>query len=326
LVCAELLVAGRNAVTTRAECEQVVNYEETARLATEAFASSNRVILAERLRWFYERCFSLGATVIALRDGDRKVGQIAMVRQRLRLDGQEETAAQLVDLFISREFRGKERLRQLYAEVERQFIQQDIRFAIGMPNAKALGVNAYFFDLKPFLRLPFSMGVATPLAPQHDIQSSRFDPADKGLALSLLAGYGSAPDENGVIWDPARLFERLCNYGRQYGIHTLDGVLLISSPRISRGMMYTLLCGFMTRKDTEASRATTRRLVREACKMWKRPLFAYAGVNSRLAAAPGLVLPGKIRPSPLLVQLRDFKPERRPLRLDRFELIDFDYA
>ena len=129
-----------------------------------------------------------------------------------------------------------------------------------------------------------------------------------------------------MLWDPARLFERLCNYDREYGIHTLDGVLLISSPRSSRGLMYTLLCGFTTRGDTKASRATTRHLVRDACRMWKRPLFAYAGVNFKLAAPPGIVLPAKFRPSPLLVQLRDFKPERRPLRLDRFELIDFDLA
>lgn len=313
-------------MTTRAECEQVVNYEETARLATEAFASLNRVIMPERLRWFYERCFSLGATVVALRNGDQKVGQIAMVRQTLRLNGQEESAAQLVDLFISKEFRGKERLRQLYAEVEKQFVKQDIRFAIGMPNAKAVGVNEYFFNLKPFLRLPFSMGVAIPSASQRDIQSSRFDPANKSVALSLLDGYGSCPDQNGVLWDPARLFERLCAYDREYGIHALDGVLLISSPRSSRGMMFTLLCGFTTRGAAEASRATTRRLVRDACRMWKRPLFAYAGINSKLAAAPGIVLPAKFRPSPLLVQLRDFKPERQPLRLDRFELIDFDLA
>jgi hypothetical protein len=313
-------------VTTRAECEQVVNYEETARLATEAFASLNHIIMPERLRWFYERCFSLGATVIALRDGDRKVGQIAMVRQTLRLNGQDESAAQLVDLFICKEFRGKERLRQLYAEVERQFVKQDIRFAIGMPNAKALGVNEYFFNLKPFLKLPFSMGVTIPLPPRRDIQSSSFDPTTKSLALSLLAGYGSSPAESGVLWDPARLFERLCNYDREYGIHTLDGVLLISSPRSSRGVTYTLLCGFTTRGGAEASRATTGRLIRDACRMWKRPLFAYAGINSKLAAPPGIVLPDKFRPSPLLVQLRDFKPDRKPLRLDRFELIDFDLA
>jgi hypothetical protein len=313
-------------VATRAECEQIVNYEETARLATEAFASPNLVIMPERLRWFYERCFSLGTTVIALRNGDRKVGQIAMVRQTLRLNGQEESAAQLVDLFICKEFRGKERLQQLYAEVERQFVKQDIRFAIGMPNAKALGVNEYFFNLKPFLRLPFSMGVAIPLPSQPDVHSSRFDPSNKNVALSLLAGYGSSPEQNGVVWDHTRLFERLCKYKQEYGIHTLNGVLLISSPRSSRGTTYTLLCGFLTRGGAEASPATIRRLVRDACRMWKRPLFAYAGVNSKLSAPPGVVLPAKFRPSPLLVQLRDFKPERQPLRLDCFQLIDFDLA
>lgn len=313
-------------MATRAECEQIVNYEETARLATEAFASPNLVILPERLRWFYERCFSLGATVIALRDGDRKVGQIAMVRQALRVQGKEESAAQLVDLFITREFRGRERLQQLYAEVERQFVKQDIRFAIGMPNAKALGVNEHFFSLKPFLRLPFSTGLAIPLPPRQDLISARFDPSDRDHALSLLAGYGSSPEENGVIWDETKLFERLCNYGREYGIHALDNVLLISSPRSWRGIKYTLLCGFMTSRGIEASPAAVRRLVGDACRLWKRPLFAYAGANSKLCSLPGIVMPAKLRPSPLLVQLRDFKPERQPLRLDRFQLLDFDFA
>jgi hypothetical protein len=313
-------------VATTAECEQIVNYEETARLATEAFASSNLVIMPERLRWFYERCFSLGATVIALRDGGRKVGQIAMVRQTLRVDGQEESAAQLVDLFISREFRGKERLRLLYAEVEKQFIKQDIRFAIGMPNAKALGVNEHFFNLKPFLRLPFSMGVAIPVPLRQGLLSFRFDPSNKNQILSLFAGFRSSPEENGVIWDEAKLFERLCSYKREYGIHVLDDVLLISSPRSSHGINYTLLCGFMTRRGAASTPIVVRRVVRAACRLWGRHLFVYAGVNSKLSSAPGIVMPTKIRPSPLLVQLRDFKPERKPLHLDRFQLLDFDLA
>jgi hypothetical protein len=313
-------------VATTAECEQIINYEETARLATEAFASPNLTIMPERLRWFYERCFSLGTTVIALRDEGRKVGQIAMVRQMLRVDGRQESAAQLVDLFVSREFRGKERLRLLYAEVERQFIKQDIRFGIGMPNAKALGVNEYFFNLKPFLRLPFSMGVALPLPLAKDLLSLRFDASDRDRFLSVFAGFRSSPNENGVIWDENRLYERLCSYRREYGIHVLDNVMLISSPRSSRGVNYTLLCGFMTRRGTHAAPVVARRTVRAACRMWDRPLFVYAGVNSELSSAPGFVMPTKVRPSPLLVQLRDFKPERKPLHLDRFQLLDFDFA
>jgi hypothetical protein len=313
-------------MATRAECEQIVNYEETAQLATEAFASPNLVFLPERLRWFYERCFSLGTTVIALRSGDRKVGQIAMVRQALRLNGQEESAAQLVDLFICKEFRGKERLHQLYAEVERQFGKQDIRFAIGMPNAKAAGVNEHFFNLKPFLRLPFSMGIAIPLPPRRNLLSFHFNPLNKSQVFSLFTGHRSSPDENGVIWDETKLFERLCSYKREYGIHELDDVLLISSPRSSHGMNYTLLCGFMTRRGVEATPTTVRRLVHDACRLWKHPLFAYAGINRKLSSQPGIVMPTRFRPSPLLVQLRDFKPERQPLRLDRFQFLDFDFA
>jgi len=44
----------------------------------------------------------------------------------------------LVDLFISKEFRGKERLQQLYAEWKRQFVKQDIRFG-DRPDAERQG-------------------------------------------------------------------------------------------------------------------------------------------------------------------------------------------
>lgn len=129
-----------------------------------------------------------------------------------------------------------------------------------------------------------------------------------------------------MIWDEAKLFERLCSYKREYGIHVLDDVLLISSPRSSRGLNYTLLCGFLTRGGAKAGPTIVRRVVRAACRLWGRPLFVFSGVNSKLAATPGIVMPAMVRPSPLLVQLRDFKPERKPLRLDRFQLLDFDLA
>jgi hypothetical protein len=41
---------------------------------------------------------------------------------------------------------------------------------------------------------------------------------------------------------------------------------------------------------------------------------------------PGLRLPDRIRPSPMLLQLRDFKPGAKPVELDRFQLLDFDFA
>src|SRR5438034_4463206 len=134
-------------------CEETIDYEETARAATEAFGS-HVVFQPTQLQWSYERCFSLGTIVVSLRDGGRKVGQCAMVRQLVLMNGVYEPAVQIVDLFITKEFRSKDCLRQLYGEVEHQCALQKIRFALGMPNARAVAVNAHFFKMQPFLRLP----------------------------------------------------------------------------------------------------------------------------------------------------------------------------
>lgn len=311
-------------MTTRAECEAGVDYSETSKLAMAAFASPHVVFTPERLRWFYERCFALGSTVIALRNGEEKVGQIAIVRQTIMLNGKAESAAQLVDLFISPQFRGRDSLSKLYDEVGRQFEQQDIRFAIGMPNAKALGVNAHFFKLQPFLRLPLYMGVALPWPHSRETVSLPFSAETRGKCAELFSGYATPADENGVSWTAEGLAERLSDLTHRYAVHAVDSVLLISSPRQSRGLSYTLLCGFFARAGARVSRADLRQVVGSACGFWNHPLFAYAGVNERLGTLPGVQLPAKVRPSPLLVQLRDFKPEREPLRFDRFQVLDFD--
>jgi len=171
-----------------------------------------------------------------------------------------------------------------------------------------------------------SMGVCLPRRSPQDLVSFRLDQTTRDRALSLFASFTGMSEENGLVWDAARLVERLDGVERQYGLHVLDDLLLISSPRMSRGISYTLLCGFLTRPGARVAPQSVRGVVRDACRLWRRPLFAYAGVNNKLPALPGIVLPSSIRPSPLLLQLRDFKPHRKPLRLDRFQLLDFDFA
>lgn len=313
-----------------AEREDRVDYEETAGLANRVFAAAKIIFEARQLQWFYERCFSQGGAVIALRHNGLKVGQMAMVRQTIMTNGRAEAAVQLVDLLVLPEHRGRQSLQQLFGAVEQECIAQDVRFAIGMPNAAATGVNEFFFKLQPFLRMPLCMGVVLPVELPRSTRrtpvSYRFDRSDKSRSLELFARFRTAPNVNGQPWDETSLFDRLCGYKQRYGVHALDDLLLISSPRVSRGISYTLLCGFLTSPGTVADPGTMRALVRSACGMWGRRVFAYAGINSGLASLPGIRLPDRIRPSPLLVQLRDFKPDREPLRLDRFQLLDFDFA
>lgn len=308
-----------------AEREPDIDYVATAQMMTLAFAIAEPTP-PERLEWLYNRSFSSGTTVIALRDGQRKVGQIAMVRQTLQLNGERETAAQLVDLFIIPGYRGKQSLRLLYDEVGREFVEQKIRFAIGMPNAKALGVNAHFFQLQPYLTLPFSVGTSLSRRASSGGLSFQFDPLDRNHLLPLLAEFGTTDTDNGLVWDEIRLFDRLSRPAKKYGIHVFGNLLLISSPRRSRGIDHTLLCGFLVRSGHRASRAERDSAVRAACLMWGHRLFVYVGINDKLPGLPGMVLPQQIRPSPMLVQLRDFRPDKAALRLDRYELIDFDYA
>ncbi|HUN98934.1 MAG TPA: GNAT family N-acetyltransferase [Bradyrhizobium sp.] len=312
-------------MTPTAECEPQVDYVATAELMTLAFAAPEP-IPPVRLEWLYNRSFSSGTTVIALRDGQRKVGQIAMVRQTLQLSDERETAAQLVDLFIIPGYRGKQSLRLLYDEVGRQFIEQKIRFAIGMPNAKALGVNAHFFQLQRYLTLPFSIGMSLSKRISAGGLSFEFDPQDRKRLLPLLAEFGTTHTDNGLVWNETRLFDRLSRPSKKYGIHVFGNLLLISSRGRSRGIDHTLLCGFLVRPGHRASESELGDAVRAACLMWECRLFVYVGVNIKLPRPPGLVLPQRFRPSPMLVQLRDFRPEKAPLQLDRYELIDFDYA
>ncbi|HEX9471330.1 MAG TPA: hypothetical protein VF957_17505, partial [Bradyrhizobium sp.] len=93
----------------------------------------------------------------------------------------------------------------------------------------------------------------------------------------------------------------------------------------TKGVSYTLLCGFFARSLATVTSQGVRELVCAACHFWKRPLFVYAGVNDRLPKLPGIPLPARLRP-PMLVQLRDFEPEKPDVRLSRFQLIDSDFV
>src|SRR5262245_20306056 len=96
--------------------EEPVDYEVTARIATDAFRARRALFYPEQLKWFYERAFSHGTTLITLRDGHRKIGQCAMVHQLVLMDTVCEHGVQLVDLFVVEGFRSREVLKLLYDE------------------------------------------------------------------------------------------------------------------------------------------------------------------------------------------------------------------
>jgi hypothetical protein len=301
-----------------------VDYELTAKIATEAFASGDVCFSVERIKWLYERGFGQGTTVLSALDDGRKVGQIARINQRLHLDGEPRAATQLVDLFVLQAYRSAPLLRRIYREVERICSNRHIRYVLALPNDKSVLLNERFLKLKPVLQLPVRAGVSLVA---HDPSRVKFSgslkPMTKPEAVELLSGFGGLAGQNGLCWNGDALLSRLDDPTRDYAI-TAD-LLLISSSRKSRGIRHTMLCGFFARQGAAITNDDVQQLVRAACRFQKLPVFVYAGISNSLPTLPGVALPARVRPS-MLVQLRDFHAEGHEVRFDRFELIDSDFV
>ena len=306
--------------------ETTIDFDITARAATEAFASKEVAFSAERIEWLYQRGFSQGATVVAAYDDGAKVGQIALIRQTICWHGECCPAAQLVDLWILKAYRSPQLIRRIYSEVERLCLAQNIRFIVAMPNENSRLLNERILKLKPALLLNIRAGISVWRPRSSKLKySGCLKALTKTAAVELFSGYAAKSAETGLRWDGDSLFERTDDPTCDYAAHAAADLLLISSSRKTRGVHHTLLCGFFTRSQAIITPPCVRELVRAACRFWKQPIFVYAGVNKSLPALPGIALPHRLRP-PMLVQLRCIGACGLDVHFDRFQLIDSDFA
>ncbi len=306
--------------------EKSVDYEITARIATEAFESKDVVFSASRMKWLYESGFGGRSAIVAAFDGANKVGQIALLGQKVYLGGKPVAAIQLVDLFILQAFRSPQLVRRIYKEVERLCRAGNIRLVLTLPNANSARLNERLLKLRPLLALPPRIGLGFRRPRRSNLKfSGLLKSMPRHEAIGLLSAFVTPASENGLHWDAETLFDRMNDPTRDYAVHATADLLLVSSSRTTRGIRLALLCGFFARHDAVVMSSTVRELVRAACRFWKHPMFVYAGVNKSLPCLPGGALPARLR-APILVQVRDFETDRPDLGLDRFQLIDSDFV
>jgi hypothetical protein len=306
--------------------EKAIDYEVTARIATEAFGSKDVVFSAQRIRWLYENGFGQGCAILAVFDDDKKVGQIVLLHQNVYLDGKPAVATQLIDLFVLQAYRSGQLVRSIYREVERLCEALNIRLVLALPNENSAALNARFLNLRPFLTLQARAGIGLWWPRASSLRySGHLKSMPKKDAIELLSGFATPTAENGLHWDAETLFNRMIDPIRDYSVHATADLLLISSSRTTRGIRHVLLCGFFARSDSMVASSEVRDLIRAACHFWKQRIFVYAGVNNRLPRLPGIALPTRLR-QPILVQLRDFETEESEQRFDRFQLIDSDFV
>jgi hypothetical protein len=304
--------------------ESAVDFESTARIATEAFGSKDVNFSAERMKWLYERGFGRGSIVVAAFDGDKKVGQIVMLRQSIYLDGRPVAAIQLIDLFILQAYRSAALVRRIYKEVERLCEANQIRVILTLPNEISAPLNARLLKLSPFLLLQPRVGIG--LWPPRTASlkfSASLKTMPKDEAIARLSSFVTAAEENGPHWDAETLYQRISDPTCDYAVHATADLLLVSSTRKTRGIRHVLLCGFFARPQAAIGSGDVRDVIRAACHFWKHRVFVYAGLNKSLPHLPGFALPVRLR-APILVQLRDSDSDGP--RFDRFQLTDCDFV
>lgn len=305
--------------------ETAVDFDSTAQIATEAFGSKHVKFSPQRMQWLYERGFGEGAAVVAAFDGDKKVGQIVLLHQKVHLDGAPVVATQLIDLFILQAYRSPVLVRRLYKEAERICEAKKVRVILGLPNPISAPLNARFMKVHPFLSLPTRIGVSAGWPRGPGVQfSADIKTMPKDEAIERLSTFATPASENGLHWDAVTLYDRISDPTSEYAIHATDNLLLVSSSRKTRGISHALLCGFFTRPGAEVTSADIRTLIRATCRLWRHHVFVYAGLNDSLPHLPGFALPEQLRP-PILVQFRDCVSETDP-HFTRFQLTDSDYV
>ncbi|MGO8908282.1 MAG: GNAT family N-acetyltransferase [Bradyrhizobium sp.] len=268
--------------------ETAVDYEVTARIATEAFGSKEVVFSAQRMKWLYESGFGQRSTIVAVFDDGKKVGQIALLHQKVYLDGKPAAATQLVDLFILQAYRSPQLVRRIYKEVERLCQAEKIRMVLALPNENSARLNERFLKLRPFLSLQARIGVGFWRPRLSSLKySGRLKSMPRNQAVDLLSGFVTPAAESGLHWDAETLFNRMNDPTCDYAVHATADLLLISSSRKTRGINHTLLCGFFARPDAVVTSGAVRILMRAACRFWKHRIFVYAGVQQSSSPAAG---------------------------------------
>lgn len=301
------------------------DYDLTAALASEGFGFAPGTFDAEALRWLYERAFGEGTTVLAAWAGDRKVGQIALVHQSLAAAGGPiEPAVALVDLFILKAFRSRAAMAALYGAVEDLCRERGIRFIVAVPNENAAGVNTRYLQLALAAKLEIRVGLAGLPRPWSRVDSHRVADLDPARGRDILGAFCGRTG-SGLVWTGERLWERLQKPGAGYALHAGRDLLLVSAPRRQGRAPHTMLCALLARPGTRPGRGAVSAVVSAACRLHGRPLFVYAGLNAGVPL-PGVLLPARLRPSPMILQVRDFRPEAPPLAISRFEALDFDFV
>jgi predicted N-acetyltransferase YhbS len=303
------------------EVETAPDFEATARLARQSFDGKDTGFSADYLKWLYQSGFGGDTTIVSASKAGDKIGQMVLLWQDIRINGQTAKCAQLVDLFVIPAHRSYGVTRKIYAVAAQVIRARPGSPVIAMPNPKATPLNKRFLKLSATKTLDIRAGIASPFFRGAKAVSLRHDD-DRGIdATAGLEDYLAGGGDR-LLWTCDALRQRLANPKHSYAIHRSGNVCMITSMRTIRSIPVFLICALFCRQGQSAPPGETAALLWAAAKTHKWPLFVYVGFNTNVDP-PGQSLPDRFRPSPMILQTGLFPDTAE---LSRFEALDFDFA
>ncbi len=292
-------------------------------LMQEVFPHPERFTV-ERLAWSYRQHPRGGAAVGRCFDAQEKqIGNYALVPLELSCGTKRILLGLGVDLAVSPSARGTGTFRSTVQDAYDQAQRQGFAGILGIANAQSAPRMVETLGWKHLPSLAtrllfasgFGRGFSAPYTPSL-LATEPFHSLLNKLSFSNTVGWQQC-------WDSDLLRWRLSMPGAQYSLHVLDDCMAVSTTDSVLGVRIAVLLKVFGRSDVASvnGSAVAMRLARHH----KTPIVVHWGINPVLSGR-GAPLPKRLQPSPLEVVLHVFDEshDSSGIRLDSFELLDFD--
>ncbi len=301
--------------------EQTTDMESTTALLKRSFPQGYPHD-AGYLQWLY-RSGHHAATVVAVMQGDDKIGQMVLLPYEMVVDGETRLFGLVVDFFIAPEHRSGPLTIKLCRKVVEFGTAAGFDGLYGVPNTISMGITPRLLRTRTIRKLGIRVGLAAPVRRRGVSLSALVDTLRDADIVPLLDHFVSH-SAGGRKWTGASLVRRLRSPITRFALHGNDDAVAISCRHTIKGLDFTTLCGFLPADGKTIPPASMRALVAAACHTHRNPMFCYIGFNETLVQPPGIAVPERWHPSPVTLTTRAFTPGGEGFNPQRFELIDYD--
>ncbi len=298
----------------------------TAALLNEVFGHEHPLTV-DSLRWYYEANPVGPAAVGNVEDGDRRLGNYALVPQRFESgDGRSAVLGVGVDLAVSPSARGGGVFRRTVEDSYARAIELGHDGILGVANANSAPRMVSTLGWRALDPLPVTL--CFPGASGGGFTAAETDTAYlEGPALDEIAPQGfirPAAPGFAPLWTPELLRWRLARPEFRYWVHVAPDLVVISTRTRVAGTPFGVVLKTLARRPITRP-VSGRRVAATVARTHRTPFVIHWG-RTPWVRYRGLPLPQSRMPSPLSLVLHRHHDGfvEQHFELSAFEFLDFD--